>query len=351
MNAQADFIGRDDDVAPAPDVGTLVAINRAEIDGQIATAHAFPRSNTKFLKEARELVTLDVDMAEACIYALPRDGKTIAGPSARFAEIIQSCYGNNRGGGRVVSEEGEFVVAQGTFHDLERNVQVAMEVRRRITDKAGRRFKADMIVVTGNAAASIAHRNAVLKGIPKALWLPLYEAARRVAVGDATTLAAARDKALEWFQKAGVSREQVLAKLGANGVEDIGIEEMETLVGMKTAIREGVSPDSLFAPDTEAGAGGTSRDAMGGIAAQVAAKRTAKPADPRKKAPEPEPEFADDGHAEMPTQEIHDAIAAADTLDALDEAADLIRSAPEDDRIALRSFYETRRDALELDGL
>lgn len=66
---------------------------------------------------------------------------------------------------------------------------------------------------------------------------------------------------------------------------------------------------------------------------------------------ESELEFAADGQDEMPTQEIHDTIAAAETLDALDEAADLIRSAPEDDRIALRSFYETRRDALELDGL
>lgn len=241
----------DEDQGSRADTASLVAISRAEIDGQIATARAFPRSVTAFLRESKELVTMDQDMAEACIYALPRDGKTVAGPSARFAEVVQHAFGNNRGGGRVVAEDGDFIVAQGTFHDLEKNVQVTMEVRRRITDKRGRKFKADMVSVTGNAAASIAHRNAVLKGIPKALWLPVYEAARQVAVGDVTTLVDRRAKAVAWFQNVNVTPEQVCQKLGVAGLEDVGLPELEILTGLRTAIRDGQRPEEVFAPERE----------------------------------------------------------------------------------------------------
>lgn len=272
MNREPELMERE---VATPDVGTLVALNRAEIDGQIATARAFPRSVTGFMREATELVTLDADMAEACIYALPRDGKTVAGPSARFAEVIQHSFGNNRGGARVVAEEGDFIVAQGVYHDLEKNVQVTMEVRRRITDKSGRKFKADMIGVTGNAAASIAHRNAVLKGIPKALWLPIYEAARQVAVGDVTTLVERRAKALAYFQHVNVTQEQVCAKLGVEGPDDIGLPELEVLTGLRTAIRDGsISPEAAFAPDTESNVkAATNKDAVADMAATLAKRK------------------------------------------------------------------------------
>ncbi len=148
--------------------GTVALLNRSEIDMQVATAHKFPRSIKRFRQEALQMVTLNESVAESCIYALPRSGKTIEGPSARFAEVVASAWGNCRAGARVVSDAGDFITAQGVFHDLERNVAITYEVQRRITDKNNRRFNADMIGVTGNAASSIALRNAILKGVPKA---------------------------------------------------------------------------------------------------------------------------------------------------------------------------------------
>lgn len=314
MTAQPELVERE---IPIADTSALVAINRAEIDGQIATARAFPRSVSGFMREATELVTLTADMAEACIYALPRDGKTVAGPSARFAEVIQHSFGNNRGGARVVAQDGEFITAQGVYHDLEKNVQVTMEVQRRITDKNGRKFKADMIGVTGNAAASIAHRNAVLKGIPKALWLPIYEAARKVAVGDVTTLVERRAHALGWFQNVNVTPAMICAKLGIEGVDDIGLPELETLVGLRTAIREGsVTPESAFAPDVESTLrAGTSAAGVGDMAKTVAAKREAK-----KPPPDMNPatgEVPPPAKALTPT-ELKAAIFQADTMEQLE---------------------------------
>lgn len=226
---------------------TVALLNRSEIEQQIATARRFPRSVRRFRDEATEMVTLNESIAEQCIYALPRDNKTIEGPSARFAEIVASAWGNCRAGARVIDDSGEFVTAQGVFHDLERNVAITYEVQRRITYKRGQRFNADMIGVTANAACSIALRNAILKGVPKAFWEDMYLEARKVIMGDIKTLANRRAAAVAAFQKFGVTPEQVCSKLGVPGVEDIGLDQLVVLRGLLTAIKEGdTSPEDAF---------------------------------------------------------------------------------------------------------
>lgn len=238
----------------AANAGVLALISKAELDQQIATARAFPRSIKAFVNECMEMATLNERVASECFYALPRSGKTIEGPSARLAEIVASAWGNCRAGARVVDEGAEFITAQGVFHDLQRNVSITYEVRRRITDSKNRRYGADMIGVTGNAACSIALRNAVFKGVPKAFWSDIYEAARRAAVGDIKTLANKRADALIYLQKMGATQDMVLATLGVKGVEDIGLDELATLKGLITAVKDGdTTIEQAFAPkETEA---------------------------------------------------------------------------------------------------
>lgn len=230
--------------------GTVALLNRSEIDMQVATAHKFPRSIKRFRQEALQMVTLNESVAESCIYALPRGNKTIEGPSARFAEVVASAWGNCRAGARVVSDAGDFITAQGVFHDLERNVAITYEVQRRITDKNNRRFNADMIGVTGNAASSIALRNAILKGVPKAFWDDMYQAARAVVMGDFSTLANRRADALKALVAYGVTQEQVFVKLGVEGAADIGLDHLVTLRGLITALKEGdTTPEQAFAAE------------------------------------------------------------------------------------------------------
>lgn len=228
--------------------GTVALLNKGEIDMQIATAHKYPRSIKSFRNEALAMVTLNETIAQECIYSLPRDGKNIEGPSARFAEVIVSAWGNSRAGARVVSDQGDFVTAQAVFHDLEKNVAITYEVQRRIVDRQGRRFKPDMIGVTANAACSIALRNSILKGVPKAFWADLYESARSTAIGDMQTLANRRARALGVLQKMGVQPAQVFLYLGIAGEEDLTLEHLGTLFGITTAIRDGdTTPEQAFA--------------------------------------------------------------------------------------------------------
>jgi hypothetical protein len=232
----------------AAENGMVALIASAEIDQQIATAHKYPRSISSFRKEALAMVTLSEVIAQECIYALPRDGKVIQGPSARFAEIMLHAWGNTRAGARVVHEDHEFITSQGVCHDLQRNVAITFEVRRRITDKRGHRYSPDMIGVTANAASSIALRNSILKVVPKAFWSELYTAARLTAVGDVKTLANKRADAIAAFQHYGVSEAQILAKLGRGGIQDVTPDDLAALFGILTAIKDQeITPEEAFA--------------------------------------------------------------------------------------------------------
>jgi hypothetical protein len=212
-------------------------IARSEVEAQLDAAHKYKRSVTRFMAEAISLATISQEVAESCIYSVPRDGKMITGPSVRLAEICASAYGNLHVGGRVVEEEEKEIVAQGGAWDLEKNLRVTVESRRRITNKAGRRYSDDMVVTTGNAAVSIALRNAILRVIPRAYVDTIYAKVRLVAVGDAKTLVARRTEIVARLAKLGVTADRVLARLGKQGPDDVGVDDLEVLIGLGTAIK------------------------------------------------------------------------------------------------------------------
>lgn len=222
---------------------------RGEVDTQIATAKRFPRSVKQFKERALSLATLDEETASSCFYALPRDGKTIEGPSARLAEIVAASWGNLRATANIVDDDGQFITARGTCWDLENNVAMSTEVRRRVTTKSGARYSADMVNTTSNAACSIALRNAVFKVVPMAIVRPVYLAAKQIAVGDATTLVKRRADMVGYFGKMGVRPEQVCAAVEKASIEDITVDDLAVLKGLATAIKEGdTTVDEAFPP-------------------------------------------------------------------------------------------------------
>jgi hypothetical protein len=242
----------DDDnvqVLDAPQItGALESITRGEIDIQIATAKRYPRDITVFMKKAETLATMNDDIAAACFYKVPRDGKKIEGPSVRFAEIIAATWGHMRIDARTVNEDERFVYAQGVAWDVQENVAIRFETRRRITNRRGERYNDDMIATTANAAAAIGLRNAVFRVIPKAFWEPIYERAKAVAIGTQETLGERRQKMLAYFvQKVGVTEDRLFAYLGVTGVDGITLQHVEDLRGLATALKDGDTKiDAVF---------------------------------------------------------------------------------------------------------
>ncbi len=222
-----------------------MAISRTELDVLVQLASRNKRSVTRFMRDLESMATVTEEVAEGCIYSLPREdrktGETnwIQGPSVRLAEMVANAWGNCRVGARIVESSGDYVVAQGVFHDLERNVQISVENRRSIINRYGRRFSEDMVNMTANATSAVALRNAVMRGVPRAFWESAYQAAHRVVAGDAETLGTRRLKMLDRFAKIGVTLEKILARMGLRGIEDITLDTMVTLRTLFTAIRDG----------------------------------------------------------------------------------------------------------------
>ena len=221
----------------------LASIERAQVDVQISTARKYPRTLSKVKERMLSFATLDEETASSCFYTLPArrggDDKPIQGPSVRMAEIALASYQHVKAGSRIIADDGKFLTAQAVVHDLENNVAVSIEVRRRVTSKSGARYSDDMIAVTGNAACSIALRNAVFRVVPRALITPVYEAAKRVAVGDVKSLTTKRAQIIARLKQMGAKDAAILAAVGADKIEDIDLARLEVLIGLGTAIKDG----------------------------------------------------------------------------------------------------------------
>lgn len=237
--------------------GFASQIEKANNDSQIAIARRYPRDLGQVKAKMKSFATLDQETAESCFYTLPGrkggDGKPIQGPSVRMAEIALTCYQHVKAGARIVNDDGSFVTAQAVVMDIENNVSVSVEVRRRITTKEGRRYSDDMIAVTCNAACSIALRNAVFRVVPLALVKPVYEAAKQVAVGDVKSLVKRRAEVVEKLIKMGAVKERIFAAVDVPNIEGIDVAKLETLIGFGVALRDNdITLEDAFPGEKEA---------------------------------------------------------------------------------------------------
>lgn len=283
-------------------------MNRGEIEVQLDAAARRPRSIAIFMRKAMELATMDQSIAEACIYSTPRGGEVITGPSIRLAEIAASQYGNLHLGARIVEVAETYIVAQGVVWDLEANVRISTETRRRITTKTGQRYNEDMIMMTGNAAASIALRNAIFRIVPGACIKKIYQAARTCAVGDQEVLVQRRKKILGRLLHLGVDEKRVLFALNRASVDEITAADLEKLIGMGTAIKDGTNVDDLFPlPGTEATQAQAQAQDKATDPVQVQeAKEPRRPRPRTRKEPEPEakPEPVEEAKPEPKVQKL-----------------------------------------------
>lgn len=219
------------------------AVERANVDSQVATAKQYPRDLKRSINNSIAMATMDYSTAQSCGYALPRGGKPITGPSVHLAKLIVSNYGNLRAEAKVVQITDKQVISRGTCWDLENNVATAFEVRRSIVGKGGKRFSDDMITVTGNAANSIAYRNAVFSVIPKAITDKVYQAAQRFITGDLSDeekIISRRKKCIDFFKEEyGITEEEVVMLCGKQTVNQIKADQIALLLGITQSLKDG----------------------------------------------------------------------------------------------------------------
>jgi hypothetical protein len=234
---------------------------RAEIDMQLSTAKAYPRDIRRSLQEAKDIVTMSEKIATSCIYAVPRKKKNektgqyedvlIEGPSIRMAEIMATSYGNIHAATRILENDGKTLTAQAAAWDLEKNFKLTEEVKRGIvygknSKLSGQTLSDDMQVTIGNAARSIALRNAILKVIPRSFTEEVYDEAKKMIAGDDKTLPERRKKMIDAFADINVQIETVLKYIKKKAVEQITVADMPVLAGIYNAMK-----DNQFTPEEE----------------------------------------------------------------------------------------------------
>lgn len=230
--------------------------DKAAIDVQIATAKAFPRSIKRATENALAIVTMDKDTAEVCNYSLPRGGKPISGPSVHLAKILAQQWGNLRIDAKVVNIDATHVTSESVCFDLETNLAIKTQVKRSIMQhetkwengksvRTGRmlRMNDDMITVTGNAANSIALRNAVLSVIPRSVVNKVYNAAKEMITGDISDknkLIARRKQVIDGLKETyGLTEKEILGAIGKAAIDHITGDDIVVLIGIGQSIKDG----------------------------------------------------------------------------------------------------------------
>lgn len=285
------------------DASIITQITQGEIGMQVETARAHPRSIQGFKEELTGLATVDKATAEDCFYAVPRKSKgggtkLIEGKSIRLAEMALYSWRNVRAEARLLEIGATHLTAQATMLDLERNIGIRIEKRRRITYSDGGRYNEDMINTTANAAIAIAFRDAVWKIIPGSHLKEVEAELKKMIMGTLETLPKRRAKSLEYFVGLGVTSKQILTHFNRKRVEDLTLEDVAHLRMYATGIKDGDNTvESIFGKgEVETKARSESDAAALDNAATEAKPRTRKKATPKaeeKKAetePEPSPE-------------------------------------------------------------
>lgn len=225
-----------------------VARERAMFTAKIDASHKYPRRLKAFMDEATAAATMNQEIAKACTYSIPRDGKQLVGPSVRLAEICAACWGNIEAGARIIdayADEGKRVIVEGFAYDTEKNVGFTAQVSRNTSKRDGKPYSEDMRGVTIQAASSIAMRNAVLRVIPKIYIEQIRQAAIRVAAGQGKPLDAARKDIIERFAagatKAGFPLKplDVARLVGKPEIEAMDWDDVGTIIGFGTAMKDG----------------------------------------------------------------------------------------------------------------
>jgi len=237
-------------------------IARAELDVQINTAKAYPRSIQRFVEYATSLVTMDEATAQSCFYCLPRkdkDGvrKEIKGGSIRLAEIIANSWGNIHAATRIVENDGQHITAEACAWDLENNVKITVQnkVSIQFGGKDGKKpytANTDMQTMLSNAACAKALRNAIFKVVPQALVNRILDTAMKFAIGDQKTINSKVAEVFDKLTKMGMAKDKILEYYERATLSDITSDDLKSLIGVGTAIKEGyIKPDEVFEMEKE----------------------------------------------------------------------------------------------------
>jgi len=271
---------------------------QAETQAGFLMAKQFPRDENNSIERIIRSCGRKT-LAEQAVYAFPRGGQQITGPSIRLAEVLAQQWGNINFGYRELAEANGITQVLAYCYDLETNTrsEKVFHVKHTIDTKSGPRVltsRRDIYEQIANQA-SRRIRSCILQIIPGDVCETAMEAcAVALEEVEGTNIKERQAKAVEVFKEIGVTEDMIETKFGKK-IAALLPADLVVMRRIYQGIRDGISSVAQWF-ETESAA-----DKAKTVVKKAAEKKKAPPKKKAEKAPEPEPEpEATEGTPEEP---------------------------------------------------
>lgn len=220
----------------------------AEVQAQYVIAKKFPRdehaSYTRIMRACERPL-----LAEQAMYAYPRGGQLVTGPSIRLAEAMAQCWGNLDCGIKEISQSDGVSVAEAYAIDLETNIRItktfhvthvrhtkqgkkpltdARDIYELVANQGSRRLRACILgIIPGDVVDAAVSRCAKTL---ESSDVPLADRIRKMVLA---------------FDEMGIKPEHLEKRLG-HKLESIIAAELVTLQGIYKSIKDGMADRTQF---------------------------------------------------------------------------------------------------------
>lgn len=268
-NEQIEVVERPEEAVSVPAPGGLptdkinqgtVAIEAsravAEAQGKLLIAKRFPRDEVAAYAKAIQACQRK-SMAKRAFYAYPRAGKTVEGPTIRFAEELARCWGNIDYGIKELSQDEGKSELQAYAWDLETNAQSVQNFTNPHQREVGQKMvslSSQRDIYENNANMATRRMRARILAILPAWFVDgcIAECKKTLTGDNEEPLIDRVKKMIVQFAKLGVTQEQIERRLKRK-VDTMTAEDFVEYVGIFNAIRGGESKISeWFAAEPEA---------------------------------------------------------------------------------------------------
>lgn len=245
------------DVAPHEQQGTSIEESRATAESQAGfiMAKQFPRNEDKALNRILNTCRR-VTLARAALYAFPKGGTTVSGPSVRLAEAVAQHWGNILFGIREMEQKEGETVMMAYCYDLETNTRaeriftVSHSLKLRDGSMKVLEDPRDIYEINFNMGAR-RKRACILEVIPGdviELAVEACQATLEASGEDASPENIA--KMMKAFEKYNVSQEMIEMRQGKS-IDALVATEVAVLRNIFKSIEDGMStPEKWFGEET-----------------------------------------------------------------------------------------------------
>lgn len=303
----------------------------AEVQSAMVIAKRFPRDPIEAMDKILQACTRP-SLAEGALYSYSRGGSDVTGPSIRLAEVAAQAWGNVSFGIRELEQRNGESTVEAFAWDVETNtrqVKVFQVAHVRHTRQGSKKLEdpRDVYELVANQGARRL-RSCILGVIPGDVIEAAVKQCEETLRANADTSPDALKKLVAAFEPFGVTREQIEKRIQSR-LEAIRPAQIVHLKKVYASLRDGMSSAADW---FEVDAAAAQQSAPTSLKDKVRAKAAPKA----------------DAPALLTVEELKSRFAAAETLDALDDAYNDVSMFPDAERKELHAAYELRRDELEL---